>query len=61
MFSQDMFRGGIVVGAVLGMCSATAFARQEPCISDSATITGLAAFGGQAIRMSAEIAGEGRR
>jgi branched-chain amino acid transport system substrate-binding protein len=57
MFSQNMFRGGIVAGAaVLGLCSTTAFAQQEPCIGNSAAITGPAAFGGQAIKMGAETA-----
>ena len=61
MSSQNMFRGGIVAGAaVLGLCSTTAFAQQEPCIGNSAAIT-AAAFGGQAIKMGAEIAGEARR
>jgi branched-chain amino acid transport system substrate-binding protein len=57
MFSQSMFRCGIVAAAaVLGLCSTTAFAQQEPCIGNSAAITGPAAFGGQAIKMGAEIA-----
>src|SRR5260370_8082902 len=57
MFSQNIFRSGIAAGAaVLGLCSTTAFAEQEPCIGNSAAITGPAAFGGQAIKMGAEIA-----
>ena len=36
--------------------SNSALAQQEPCIGNSAAITGPAAFTGQAIRMGAEIA-----
>ena len=62
MFSQNMFRGGIVAGAaVLGLCSTTAFAQQEPCIGNSAAITDPAALGGQAIKMTAEMSGGRRR
>src|SRR6202171_6638484 len=57
MFSQNMFRGGIVAGAaVLGLFASAAHAQQEPCIGNSSAITGPAAFGGQAIKMGAEIA-----
>jgi branched-chain amino acid transport system substrate-binding protein len=57
-----MFRGEIVAAAaVLGLCSTTAFARQEPCIGNSAAITDPAALGGQAIKITVEMAGERRR
>ncbi len=57
MFLQSKFRSGIVAGAaMLGLCSTAAFAQQMPCIGNSAAITGPAAFGGQAIKMGAEIA-----
>jgi branched-chain amino acid transport system substrate-binding protein len=46
---------------VLGLCSTTGFARQEPCIGNSAAITDPAALGGQAIKMTAEMAGGRRR
>jgi hypothetical protein len=62
MFAQNMLRGAVVAEAVvLELRSTAAFARQELCIDNSATITSPAAFCGQAIRMGAEIAGEGRR
>jgi branched-chain amino acid transport system substrate-binding protein len=57
-----MFRGEIVAAAaVLGLCSTTAFARQEPCIGNSAAIADPAALGGQAIKITVEMAGERRR
>jgi branched-chain amino acid transport system substrate-binding protein len=40
----------------LALSSTTALAQQEACIGNSAAITGPAAFGGQAIKMGAEIA-----
>ena len=62
MFSQNMFRGGIVAGAaVLGLSSTLAFAQQEPCIGNSAAITDPSALGDQAIKLTAEMAGERRR
>ena len=42
--------------SMLSACPASALAQQEPCIGNSAAITGPAAFGGQAIKMGAEIA-----
>jgi branched-chain amino acid transport system substrate-binding protein len=48
-----------IAGAVLlalVTLSAPAFAQQEPCIGNSAPLTGAAAFGGTAIKMGAEIA-----
>jgi branched-chain amino acid transport system substrate-binding protein len=59
MSSQSMYRGEIVAAAaVLGLCSTTAFARQEPCIGSSAAVTNPSALGDQAIKMTAEMAGE---
>lgn len=38
------------------LLSTTALAQQNPCIGNSGPLTGPAAFGGQAIKMGAEIA-----
>ena len=40
----------------LGLSPAVAFAEQEPCIGNSAAVTGPAAFSGNAIKMGAQIA-----
>src|ERR1700736_2321455 len=57
MFLRSKFRGGFAAGAaLLGVFSTSAFAQQQLCIGNSAAITGPAAFGGQAIKMGAEIA-----
>lgn len=40
----------------LALSSGPAFAQQEPCIGNSAPLTGPAAFGGTVIKMGAEIA-----
>lgn len=45
--------GTFLAAAVAGMPAA---AQQQPCIGNSGPVTGPAAFGGQAIRMGAEIA-----
>ncbi|RUP15066.1 MAG: ABC transporter substrate-binding protein [Methylobacterium sp.] len=48
---------GLFLAAPLALAvPGTALAQQEPCIGNSAAITGPAAFGGQAIKMGAEIA-----
>lgn len=57
MVLQSKLRGGLIAGAtVLGMVSSGASAQQQPCIGNSAAITGPAAFGGLAIKMGAEVA-----
>src|SRR5258708_39118681 len=57
MSLQSKSPGGLIAAkAVLGLFSTAALAQQEPCIGNSAAITGPAAFGGQAIKMGAEIA-----
>jgi branched-chain amino acid transport system substrate-binding protein len=57
MSMQSKSRGGLIAAtAVLGLFSTAALAQQEPCIGNSAATTGPAAFGGQAIKMGAEIA-----
>jgi len=57
---QSILRGQLLAATVaLGLCtglSATALADQEPCIGNSAAVTGPAAFSGLAIKMGAEIA-----
>ena len=40
----------------LALLAPPALAQQQPCIGNSGPVTGAAAFGGQAIRMGAEIA-----
>jgi branched-chain amino acid transport system substrate-binding protein len=56
MFLQTMVRASVAVAAVLGYFSTAAHAQQEPCIGNSSATTGPAAFGGQSIKMGAEIA-----
>ncbi|OYX03415.1 MAG: ABC transporter substrate-binding protein [Rhizobiales bacterium 32-66-8] len=57
MISNNFWRGHALAATVaLALSSTAALAQQEPCIGNSAAITGPAAFGGQAIKMGAEIA-----
>jgi branched-chain amino acid transport system substrate-binding protein len=56
MFVQTTVRGSFAVAAVLGLFSTAAHAQQEPCIGNSSATTGPATFGGQSIKMGAEIA-----
>ncbi|QIB36209.1 ABC transporter substrate-binding protein [Ancylobacter pratisalsi] len=50
-------RGRLLAATVaLGFMSSAALAQQEPCIGNSAAVTGPAAFSGKAIKMGAEIA-----
>lgn len=46
----------LVLSAALALLPSVVLAQQEPCIGNSAPVTGAAAFGGQAIKMGAEIA-----
>lgn len=55
MTSPITFRAGIAGAALLALSSA-ALAEQMPCIGNSSATTGPAAFGGQSIKMGAEIA-----
>lgn len=56
MISQFTFRAGVAAAALIGLFSTLARADQMPCIGNSAATTGPAAFGGQSIKMGAEIA-----
>ncbi len=56
MDAQKYLRGLFLAAPVALAVPGTALAQQEPCIGNSAAITGPAAFGGQAIKMGAEIA-----
>src|SRR5258708_13501677 len=57
MSLQSKSPGGLIAAkAVLGLFSTAALAQQEPCIGNSAATTGPAAFGGQSIKMGAEVA-----
>lgn len=56
MISQLTFRAGFAAAALAGLFSTAALADQMPCIGNSAATTGPAAFGGQSIKMGAEIA-----
>jgi len=50
------FSSGITAVALIGLFSNVALAEQMPCIGNSAATTGPAAFGGQSIKIGAEIA-----
>lgn len=50
------FSSGIAAVALVGLFSNVALAEQMPCIGNSAATTGPAAFGGQSIKIGAEIA-----
>lgn len=57
MLPETFFRGHVLAAALaLALSSTAALAQQQPCIGNSAAITGPAAFGGMAIKMGAEIA-----
>jgi branched-chain amino acid transport system substrate-binding protein len=57
MFSDRVLHGRALAAAfALGLSATPTIAQQEACIGNSAAITGPAAFGGQAIKMGAEIA-----
>jgi len=46
----------LVATVALGLSTTAALAQQEPCIGNSAAVTGPAAFSGNAIKMGAQIA-----
>jgi branched-chain amino acid transport system substrate-binding protein len=46
----------LALSGALALLPSVVLAQQEPCIGNSAPVTGAAAFGGQAIKMGAEIA-----
>ena len=52
----DLLRQGLPVAALLALLLSPAAAQQEPCIGNSAPITGPAAFGGSAIKYGTEVA-----
>ncbi|OYW57600.1 MAG: ABC transporter substrate-binding protein [Rhizobiales bacterium 17-65-6] len=57
MLPETFFRGHALAATLaLALSSTAALAQQQPCIGNSAAITGPAAFGGMAIKMGAEIA-----
>lgn len=57
MLPEKILRGHALAAALtLALSSTAALAQQQPCIGNSAAITGPAAFGGMAIKMGAEIA-----
>jgi branched-chain amino acid transport system substrate-binding protein len=56
MIFQNGSRGVIAAAALLALFSTSALAQQAPCIGNSAATTGPAAFGGQSIKMGAEVA-----
>jgi branched-chain amino acid transport system substrate-binding protein len=56
MISRNKLQGLLAGAAVIALASGPAYAQQKPCIGNSAAITGPAAFGGQAIKMGAEVA-----
>lgn len=57
MSSKGLMRSQRLAAAVaFGLLSSGAYAQQEPCIGNSAAVTGPAAFSGQAIKMGAQIA-----
>lgn len=59
MLPEKILRGYTLAATLtLGLFPAAAMAQQQPCIGNSAAITGPAAFGGMAIKMGAEIAVE---
>lgn len=55
MAHRKLSQRALLTGA-LALLATSAAAQQQPCIGNSGPITGAAAFGGQAIRMGAEIA-----
>ena len=56
MVFQNGSRGVITGAALLALLSTSALAQQASCIGNSAATTGPAAFGGQSIKMGAEVA-----
>lgn len=51
-------RAALVAAIAVGFSSSAALAQQQPCIGNSIALTGPTAFGGQAVKMGAEIAVE---
>lgn len=57
MPSQSIMRGRLLAATLaLGVTASPALAQQQPCIGNSAAVTGPAAFSGLAIKLGAEIA-----
>ena len=53
---SQLLAAAVALGLSTGFSIPAALADQEPCIGNSAAVTGPAAFSGQAIKMGAEIA-----
>ena len=57
MSSKGLMRSQLLAATVaFGLAGSMAHAQQQPCIGNSAAVTGPAAFSGQAIKMGAQIA-----